>query len=222
VTRSELSARMAGIVAALTICVFISRGHALNAIAAAGNGASCEPAQSASRGTSVTSLTLHRDRHGFIVCVPSGWNVSFQASSLSAIVEGAGAHLAIRVGFAKQIAIDDAKALEVAPAVTRERAPSLTWSRAHKVGNGIVEVSGTNPARGGIAFFVSRIVSAGTLFYLYEADAPQSDVKHDLPIFAQVFQSFRIAQPVAAAGGAGLPPIYRIGPTANRAKARLK
>lgn len=143
--------------------------------------------------------TLHRDPHGFIVSIPGGWSVTYNTSNKAAIITGAGTHLVIRPAFAQQT-VNAAQAQAIAQALAKNSAPSIGWNQARIVGNGVDSVTGSGGSRRGMAFMGWHTSQSGTVFYLYEADAPSASLQSRSHIIGAVFASFRLALPPRSIG----------------------
>lgn len=133
---------------------------------------------------------VHRDPHGFAVAIPSGWTVAFNRHNLAARMSGGGISVTIRPAFARQ-EVNAAQAQAVANALARTTAPALAWDDGRLSGR-VVRLNGSSRSRAGVAFLAWRTSPEGTVFYLYEADAPQPALRSQAPLIARVFQSFRI------------------------------
>jgi hypothetical protein len=174
---------------------FLAAGVFASAALAAGPGA---PA-SAENG-----WATHRDPSGFIVDVPAGWALRYDAPHHKVTLAGAdGARVTIRMVTAAQ-ALDKDQAAAIGETLARDADPAVRWNVKDmwSTSPSIVSVKSFEGAHYGIAHFTWNSTPSMSVGYLYAETGPHAVLTADRPKVKRIWGSYRIALPPGPAGGA--------------------
>jgi hypothetical protein len=147
--------------------------------------------------------TTHRDPSGYIVDVPPGWVLRYDALHHKVMLDGKdGARVVLRMVTAAQ-ALDPDQGADVGQALAKDADPAVRWKEAEIVSDTISLVPSSEGTRYGKAFFTWNSTPKLSVGYLYAETGPHAVLTADRPAIKRIWTSYRIALPPAARAGAG-------------------
>lgn len=162
--------------------------------------------------SAAATWSTHRDPAGYIVDVPPGWALQYDATHHKVSVDaGDGVRVVLRVVTANQ-ALNADQGASVGQTLAGDADGAVQWAAGTLAGPTTAVIASRDGARVGRAFFTWASSPSLSVGYLYAESGARDALLRERPTIARVFQSFRLAAPPAgrpAAAGAVSPLSYR-------------
>jgi hypothetical protein len=183
----------------------------LTALAVAVACSACSQGAAAASGSN--GWSTHRDPAGFIVDVPPGWSLHYDATHRKVTLGGAdGTRVVLRVVTENQ-ALTQAEGAPVGEALAADADGAVLWAAGRLAGPTTAVIASRDGARVGRAFFTWQSTPSLSVGYLYAETAARDVLTRNRTSVARVFTSFRLVTPPeqqpGAAGGRPAPLSYR-------------